>query len=623
MTKQTLLNAPETGIAAFPLDALYLSPMNPRQDADPEGIELLADSIAICGLIQNLAGIEDETGKVAIVAGGRRLRALIRAFERDADLLSKRPELATIPVRLARSEAEAQAWASAENAARSDLHPADEIRAYGRMRDAGADVARIARIFGTTEKQVYRRLALADLPVPVLDALKAGEISLGIAAAFTVANDEDHALVVLRQVLDASYPLSEHRVKAMLQPVAISLGDRRAQFVGLEAYEAEGGKITRDLFEDSAFLQDAEIVDRLFNEKLDAAAEHEKAEGGWKWVQPIELSHVPYNAAEKMQRLYPVEGSLTEEQAERYDELAELAEAQVLDEAGEAELEALQRLMDSTFTETQRAHSGVFLYVNNKGEIELNAAFVRPEDAAEATAAGVLTGHAAKAASDAEPKSPYSAALAEDMHRARLHAVQAALLAKPELVLDLLAFTLSGRGGEFETVLGIRRDRASVTPEKAEGLDADPRLEDQRSEVAGWMDDEAQAQAFTQFQAEGKKARNAVLTRELARTLAYPHRKRALFDQIETLAGADLRQVWTPTAEGFFSRISGDHLDALLLDLTGCDPNGSGFKTFKACKKADKARQMERLFTDPEYQKAWRIDTEKKARIDAWKPDCL
>lgn len=172
-------------------------------------------------------------------------------------------------------------------------------------------------------------------------------------------------------------------------------------------------------------------------------------------------------------------------------------------------------------------------------------------------------------------------------------------------------------------MVGIRQDCANITPEKAEGLDADPRLADHRAEGSGWMDDEAQAEAFTQFQAEGKKARNAILTRELARTLAYPHRKRALFDQIEALAGADLRQVWTPTEEGFFGRVSGDYLDALLLDLTGCDPQGSGFKAFKSCKKADKARQMERLFTDPEYQRAWHIDAEKKARIDAWKPDCL
>lgn len=96
-----------------------------------------------------------------------------------------------------------------------------------------------------------------------------------------------------------------------------------------------------------------------------------------------------------------------------------------------------------------------------------------------------------------------------------------------------------------------------------------------------------------------------------------------LFDAIEGETKASVRKVWTPNAENFFNRVSGDYLDALLLELTGADPEGTGFKTFKKDKKGDKARQMERLFTDPEYQRAWHIDAEKKAIIDAWTPDCL
>lgn len=56
---------------------------------------------------------------------------------------------------------------------------------------AGADAAATgARTFGISEAHVYRRLALAVLPAPVLDALKAGEITLGTAKAFTIAHDE-------------------------------------------------------------------------------------------------------------------------------------------------------------------------------------------------------------------------------------------------------------------------------------------------------------------------------------------------------------------------------------------------------------------------------------------------
>ena len=63
-------------IQYFPLAQLYVSDLNPRQDADPEGIDLLADSLAMIGLIQPIAGFRDEAGKVGVVAGGRRWRAI-------------------------------------------------------------------------------------------------------------------------------------------------------------------------------------------------------------------------------------------------------------------------------------------------------------------------------------------------------------------------------------------------------------------------------------------------------------------------------------------------------------------------------------------------------------------
>ncbi|TBN37012.1 hypothetical protein EYE42_14995 [Paracoccus subflavus] len=118
MKRETIAPA---SIQYFPLAQLYVSDLNPRQDADPEGIDLLADSLAMIGLIQNLSGILDPEGRVGIVAGGRRLRAIARAVERDATVTERHPELASIPVRIASDEATARAWASAENAAREDL----------------------------------------------------------------------------------------------------------------------------------------------------------------------------------------------------------------------------------------------------------------------------------------------------------------------------------------------------------------------------------------------------------------------------------------------------------------------------------------------------------------------
>jgi hypothetical protein len=61
--------------------------------------------------------------------------------------------------------------------------------------------------------------------------------------------------------------------------------DRRAQFIGLDAFEQAGGAIMRDLFEhdDGGWLQDVPLLDRLVTEKLKVEAETIAAEG-WKWI---------------------------------------------------------------------------------------------------------------------------------------------------------------------------------------------------------------------------------------------------------------------------------------------------------------------------------------------------
>lgn len=185
-------------VEQVPFADLYVSELNPRTIFDPAGIEALAANIRALGLIQNLGGLRDESGKVGIVFGGRRYRALA--------LLQDDPRFATVPVRIAPDQATAETWASSENHQREQPHPADEIREYAVMAARGVAVPAVALAFGVTEAHVYRRLKLAGLPAPVLDALKVGEITLANAAAFTVSEDEAQSLAVLERVANPSLP---------------------------------------------------------------------------------------------------------------------------------------------------------------------------------------------------------------------------------------------------------------------------------------------------------------------------------------------------------------------------------------------------------------------------------
>lgn len=243
-------------------------------------------------------------------------------------------------MKLAPDQATAEYLATSENAQREALHPADEIQDFGAMEKRGATVADIATAYGATEAHVYRRLALATLPCPVIDALRSGDISLSNAAAFTISDDEKLTLEVLENVRGVGE--SDHRIKKMLKPDAIKDSDRRAIYVGVEAYIEAGGRTSSDLFADEVLIDDPVILDDLFGKKLAETSEGLIAEG-WKWAEPINDSYIGWYQIDEMKlaRIYAENGDLSEEQGEEYDALAELAESDALDDEGQANLAAL------------------------------------------------------------------------------------------------------------------------------------------------------------------------------------------------------------------------------------------------------------------------------------------
>ncbi|MEP4848025.1 ParB/RepB/Spo0J family partition protein, partial [Roseibium sp.] len=410
MTKQTKIIATE---ARFPLAKLSLSPMNPRQNVPEVDVIELAESLYSAGMIQSIAGLAGKKDTAKIVAGGRRLRALKYLDAKHSDLAKTHPELANPMVMLAPDAETAEAWANMENVARRDLHPAEEIRAYGKMEAKGGTVGAIARAFAVNEKHVYRRLALAHLPEPVLDALAANEISLSNAAAFTVSTDMKVTLEVLERARGGSY--SDHQIKQALKPDSVRSSDRRVIYVTEAGYDEAGGRKTADLFQDQTFFDDVALLDDLFEAKLTEAIETVRAEG-WKWVEAIHDHYLCHYSMglDKFGRVYAEEGQLSEEEAERYDALAELANGDVLDAAGEAELAALQATIDGEYTDEQRAHAGVYVYVDGNGVQSVSGALVKPDDKKAAIEAGVLRKSMHSSSGSDGPKSPISQKLRDD-----------------------------------------------------------------------------------------------------------------------------------------------------------------------------------------------------------------
>jgi ParB family chromosome partitioning protein len=97
----------------------------------------------------------------------------------------------------------------------------------------------------------------------------------------------DHARQ--EQVWDAvqrSYGKEPYQIRRMLTERTIRASDKRALFIGFAAYEAAGGGVMRDLFQqdDGGWLENAGLLDGLVAEKLKAEAATIAAEG-WKWIE--------------------------------------------------------------------------------------------------------------------------------------------------------------------------------------------------------------------------------------------------------------------------------------------------------------------------------------------------
>jgi ParB family chromosome partitioning protein len=120
---------------------------------------------------------------------------------------------------------------------------------------------------------VKQRLKLAAVSPKLLELYAEDEISLDQLMAFTVTNDHARQEQVW-EALAKSYNKEPYAIRRQLTERAVQASDRRAQFVGLDAYQAAGGGVMRDLFTEDrgGWLQDPALLDRLVEEKLRAEA---------------------------------------------------------------------------------------------------------------------------------------------------------------------------------------------------------------------------------------------------------------------------------------------------------------------------------------------------------------
>jgi ParB family chromosome partitioning protein len=379
----------------IPFDKLVLSQSNVRRIKAGVSVEELAEDIARRGLLQGLSvrpvldadGVE--TGKFEIPAGGRRFQAL--------SLLVKQKRLAkTAPVpcvlRDVTSDILAENDSLAENMQRVALHPLDQFRAFVALRDKGQGDEAIAAAFFVTPQIVKERLKLASVASALLEVYAEDGMTLEQLMAFTV--NPDHVRQV--QVWDAvknSWNKEPYSIRRMLTETSVRASDRRTMFIGVDAYEAAGGVVLRDLFQgdDGGWLEDPALLDRLVADKLQAEAQAIAAEG-WKWIEVS--TDLPYGYSHGLRRLAGDPPPLSAGEAAEHAKL--LAEYRALEEeysgqdeypeeidARLGELEAAMEAFEQRppiFDMAEVGRAGVFVTLDRDGSLAVYRGYVRPED---------------------------------------------------------------------------------------------------------------------------------------------------------------------------------------------------------------------------------------------------
>ena len=599
----------ESAIRSIALDRLSIAPENVRKtppDATAEA-EMKA-SIAAHGLLENLVVRSDgPNGDYAVVAGGRRLSAL-KALAADGALDAAHP----VPCLIVDGSAASGELSLAENVIRIAMHPADQVIAFTKLAESGVTVAAIAARFGMSERLVEQRLRLGNAAPELLDAYRTDNIGLETLKAFAVTTDHRRQMAVWAQLANQGYRPAPSQVKRLLTEERIPANSAMARFVGVDAYEAAGGPVLRDLFaaedESGIWFEDPALLNELAMAKLGETVKDLATRWHWATAMP----EVDWTEVARYGRIHPEPAAPTDEETAelerlrtREDELDNLDEDDWTEALAE-EAEAIEtRTCEinlaiearATYRAEDYAIAGSIATIGRNGELEVIQGLVRPEDMPkpadsgdspggdpgdgdgdDATGAGRFQGPAISAPI-ASPPDPEAEArkeagvgigLADDLRSIRTALVKAHLGNDFEAAFDLMLFQLGRavftrgyRAHALDIAIRETADRPT-TRMNDENFGAwspgEAMLADRSNLRFDWLTIEDDGESFAALRALPEADKQALFAASVARTvkgqLAFePHARPELEATIARL-DIDFAGQVRPTADMLWSRIN-------------------------------------------------------------------
>jgi len=205
----------------LPIQRIEPNQDQPRTLFDEDGINTLADSMRIHGVLSPIMVRRVEGGFYQIIAGERRWRAA-----READLTQ-------IPARVViADDKEALELAMVENLQREDLSPLDEARGYKvLMEDFNMTQEEVAHRVSKSRPAVANSLRLLSLPDELKELVLRRELSAGSARALLAIKNEERMKDAAKLVV--SNDMSVREVEAYVRKLNREKSSRSKQ-TGIE-----------------------------------------------------------------------------------------------------------------------------------------------------------------------------------------------------------------------------------------------------------------------------------------------------------------------------------------------------------------------------------------------------
>lgn len=434
-----------------------------------------------------------------------------------------------------------------------------------------------------------------------------GGLTLEQLMAFAITEDRERQETAFERL---GHNREAYAIRRLLTETNVQARDRRARFVGLEAYEGAGGTILRDLFSEDqgGYLEDVALLERLTKEKLEGFAAQLCETEGWKWSQAF----LDYPHSHGLRRAYPDTVELLPEDtaaleaaqaafkalSEQYEGSEELPD-DVDERFGEIEAE-IERLDAKRLAYDPQviARSGVFVILNHDGSLRIERGFVRQEDELSKDGGGgddvggAGEEEASHGGDDGDGRSSDNAdemvtgktlsdTLIRDLTAHRTLGLRLALGEQPDvaLIATIHAMVAQTFFRQDVSCLDIRSNSVALAAH-AEGIEdtaAAKALADRHDRWAAQLP-KSPSDLWDFVVALDYDSRMALFAQCAALTVfavKAPWEKKphawAAADTLATVVDLDMTEHWSPTVRSYFGRVTNDGIVSAVREAVGVE----------------------------------------------------